>query len=166
MTTSRLLLAAWLVTHALTAAAASESVPARESAAKRAAVHSVESHAADLTALSDKVWAYAETALRENRSAAALADYAEQQGFKVERGVAGMPTAFVATYGSGRPVIGVMGEYDALPGVSQKASPVPEPLAGRRRRPRLRPQFIRRPRVSAPHSRSRNRSPPASSRAP
>ena len=46
----------------------------------------------------------------------------------MERGVAGMPTAFVATYGSGRPVIGIMGEYDALPGISQKASPVKEPL--------------------------------------
>ena len=83
---------------------------------------------ADLVDLSDRIWAYAETALRETRSAAALADYAEQQGFKVERGVAGMPTAFVATYGSGRPVIGIMGEYDALPGISQKASPVQEPL--------------------------------------
>lgn len=102
--------------------------PARETPAKRAALNSVERHAADLTGLSDRIWAYAETALREHKSAAALADYAEQQGFKVERGVAGMPTAFVATYGTGRPVIGIMGEYDALPGVSQKAVPVQEPL--------------------------------------
>lgn len=103
-------------------------VKARETPAKRAALNSVDRNAAELTGLSDRIWAYAETALREHKSAAALADYAEQQGFKVERGVAGMPTAFVATYGSGRPVIGVMGEYDALPGVSQKASPVQEPL--------------------------------------
>ena len=96
--------------------------------AKRAAVNSIDRQQAELVDLSDRIWAYAETALRETRSAAALADYAEQQGFKVERGVAGMPTAFVATYGSGRPVIGVMGEYDALPGISQKASPVQEPL--------------------------------------
>jgi aminobenzoyl-glutamate utilization protein B len=102
--------------------------PARETAAKRAAVNAVDRHAGDLTSLSDRIWAYAETALREHKSAAALADYAEQQGFMVERGVAGMPTAFVATYGSGRPVIGVMGEYDALPGISQKASAVKEPL--------------------------------------
>jgi aminobenzoyl-glutamate utilization protein B len=102
---------------------------AGESAAKRAAIHSIDRHAAELTALSDRVWAYAETALREHKSAAALADHAEQQGFKVERGVAGMPTAFVATYGSGRPVIGVMGEYDALPGLSQKPLPEPVPLA-------------------------------------
>jgi aminobenzoyl-glutamate utilization protein B len=102
--------------------------PARETPAKRAAVNSVDRHAADLVDLSDRIWAYAETALREHKSAAALADYAEQQGFKVERGVAGMPTAFVATYGAGKPVIGIMGEYDALPGISQKASPVKEAL--------------------------------------
>ena len=104
-------------------------VAAKETPAKRAAIHSIDRHAADLAGISDRIWAYAETALRETRSAAVLADYAEQQGFTVERGVAGMPTAFVATYGSGAPVIGVMGEYDALPGVSQKASPVQEPLA-------------------------------------
>jgi aminobenzoyl-glutamate utilization protein B len=98
------------------------------SAAKQAAVQSVDQHASELTALSDQIWAFAETALREHRSAAALADYAEQQGFKVQRGVAGMPTAFVATFGQGRPVIGVMGEYDALPGISQKAVPEKVPL--------------------------------------
>jgi aminobenzoyl-glutamate utilization protein B len=97
--------------------------------AKRAAVNAVDRHAHDLEQLSDRIWAYAETALREQKSAAALADYAEQQGFEVQRGVSGMPTAFIATYGSGRPVIGVMGEYDALPGISQKATPAQEPLA-------------------------------------
>ncbi len=69
------------------------------------------------------MWGFAETALRETRSAALLADYAQAQGFRVERGVAGMPTAFVASYGEGRPVIAVLGEYDALPGLSQKAVP-------------------------------------------
>ncbi len=116
--------------HAAGATAAHQPkvVAAKETPAKRAAVNAIDRHQADLVGLSDRIWAYAETALRETRSAAALADYAEEQGFKVERGVAGMPTAFVATYGSGRPVIGIMGEYDALPGVSQKAIPVQEPL--------------------------------------
>ncbi|HXG65317.1 MAG TPA: amidohydrolase [Blastocatellia bacterium] len=95
---------------------------------KEEAVASIEKHKAELIDLSNKVWAYAETALRETRSAKALSDYAEQQGFKVERGVAGMPTAFIATYGQGRPIIGILGEYDALPGISQKASPVKEAL--------------------------------------
>lgn len=103
-------------------------VQARETAAKRNAMAVIDRHAAGLAELSDRIWTYAEIALREHKSAAALADYAEQQGFRVERGVAGLPTAFVATYGSGRPVIGVMGEYDALPGISQRATPVQEPL--------------------------------------
>jgi len=93
---------------------------------KEAAVAVVEKHNTELVAISDKIWALAETALRETRSAETLAVYAEQQGFSVERGVAGMPTAFVATYGEGRPIIGILGEYDALPGISQKALPTKE----------------------------------------
>ena len=112
------------------AALACVAVPAlAASAAKKAVVQSVDKHASELTGLSDQIWAFAETALHEHKSAAALADYAEKQGFKVERGVSSMPTAFVATYGSGRPIIGVMGEYDALPGISQKALPEKTPLA-------------------------------------
>ena len=93
---------------------------------KQDAVASIEKHRSELTALSDQIWSYAETALRETRSSKALADYAERQGFAVKRGVAGMPTAFVASYGEGRPVIGVLGEFDALPGISQKAQPTKE----------------------------------------
>jgi aminobenzoyl-glutamate utilization protein B len=113
---------------AMFAAAFAAPSVAEPSAAKLAAVNSVDRHAAALTELSDRIWAYAEIAFREHRSAAALADFAQAQGFRVERGVAGMPTAFVASYGQGRPVIGVMGEYDALPGLSQKALPNPVPL--------------------------------------
>jgi aminobenzoyl-glutamate utilization protein B len=90
---------------------------------KQSIVKSIESHQKEMIALSDDIWALAETAFEENKSAKLLADYAEQQGFTVERGVAGMPTAFVATYGSGKPVISVLGEFDALPGISQKAQP-------------------------------------------
>jgi aminobenzoyl-glutamate utilization protein B len=113
--------------HAVPPDSAQAQLP-EPSAAKLAAVGSVERHAAELAQLSDRIWAYAEIALREHRSAAALADFAERQGFRVQRGVAGMPTAFVARYGQGRPVIGVMGEFDALPGLSQKAEPVKSPL--------------------------------------
>jgi aminobenzoyl-glutamate utilization protein B len=95
---------------------------------KEEAVASIEKHRAEIIELSDRVWAFAETALLETRSSKALADYAEKQGFTVERGVAGLPTAFIASYGQGRPVIGVLGEYDALPGLSQKAQPVKEAL--------------------------------------
>ena len=90
--------------------------------------NSVENHKAALISLSDEIWANAETAFEEKKSSNLLANYAEKNGFKVERGVAGMPTAFVATYGSGKPVISVLGEFDALPGISQKAQPTKEAL--------------------------------------
>ncbi|MFZ6000554.1 MAG: M20/M25/M40 family metallo-hydrolase, partial [Bacteroidota bacterium] len=95
---------------------------------KVATIQSVDKHQAELTKLSDQVWAFAETALRETQSAKVLADYAEAQGFKVTRGVAKMPSAFIAEFGSSKPIIGIMGEYDALPGISQKAQPTKEPL--------------------------------------
>jgi aminobenzoyl-glutamate utilization protein B len=95
---------------------------------KKAALDLVETQRSDLIAMSDRIWEYAETALREDRSANLLADYAERKGFTVQRGVAGMPSAFVASFGQGRPVIAILGEYDALPGISQKASAVKEPF--------------------------------------
>ena len=102
--------------------------PAEVSPAKKAAVESIEKYQPDMVTLSDQIWGFAETALRETKSSKLLADYAEKQGFKVTRGVAGMPTAFIASFGEGRPVIGILGEYDALPGLSQKAQPQKEAL--------------------------------------
>jgi aminobenzoyl-glutamate utilization protein B len=96
---------------------------------KQAVINSVNSHEGDLIKLSDQIWAFAELAMDETQSANALADYAESQGFKVDRGVADMPTAFIATYGNGSPIIGIMGEFDALPGLSQKAQPTKEALS-------------------------------------
>jgi aminobenzoyl-glutamate utilization protein B len=95
---------------------------------KKAVLASITEHQEELTAISDSIWALAETAFQEAGSSRILADYAEKNGFTVERGVAGIPTAFTATYGSGRPVISILGEYDALPGISQKAQPTKEPL--------------------------------------
>jgi aminobenzoyl-glutamate utilization protein B len=95
---------------------------------KDAVVQSVLKHQTELISISDKIWSYAETALKENKSSKELADYAEAQGFTLKRGVAGMPTAFIAEYGSGKPIIGIMGEFDALPGISQKAQATKEAL--------------------------------------
>ena len=95
---------------------------------KKALLTSVEKHKNELIKISDEIWGLAETAFEETKSAEILASYAEKNGFTVERGVAGMPTAFVATYGSGSPVISVLGEFDALPGISQKATPTKSPL--------------------------------------
>ncbi|MGB1450824.1 MAG: amidohydrolase, partial [Marinirhabdus sp.] len=72
---------------------------------KQTLVKSVQRHEAKLIEISDKIWAHAEIAFKETKSSKLLADYAEANGFTVTRGVAGMPTAFVATYGSGKPVI-------------------------------------------------------------
>jgi aminobenzoyl-glutamate utilization protein B len=91
---------------------------------KEAAVAAIESRRPEMTSLSDEIWRYAETALRESRSSKALSDWIEKSGFRVERGVSGMPTAFVATYGSGKPVIAILAEFDALPGLSQEAVPM------------------------------------------
>ncbi len=109
-------------------AATSAFADVKFTADKQAAAATIDKTSAEMTALSDQVWAYAETALKETQSSKALADWAEAKGFRVTRNVAGMPTAFVAEFGSGKPVIGIMGEYDALPGISQKAQPTKDPL--------------------------------------
>ena len=98
---------------------------------KLAIVKAVESRQEKFWRISDAIWSYAELGLEEYRSAKLLADGMEAAGFRVDRGVAGMPTAFVATWshGSGKPAIGFLGEYDALPMLSQKAGvPKKDPL--------------------------------------
>lgn len=79
--------------------------------------------------LSNEVWGYAELGYKEFNSSKTLEDALEEAGFKMERGVAGIPTAFTASYGNAEgPVIGILGEYDALPGLSQDAVPYRKPL--------------------------------------
>jgi len=90
------------------------------SADKEYAFDWIENNKELIIEISDKIWDFAELGLIEFKSSALLADELEKNGFGVERGIAGMPTAFVATWGEGKPVIGIMGEYDALPGLSQK----------------------------------------------
>ena len=77
-----------------------------------------------------KIWNFAEVGFQETKSSALLQAKLKAEGFAVESGVAGMPTAFVAIYGSGSPVIGVLAEFDALPGVSQEAVPEKKERAG------------------------------------
>lgn len=79
--------------------------------------------------ISDSIWGFAELGMQEFRSSAILIRTLEEEGFTVDKGVAGIPTCFVATWGSGKPVIGILGEFDALPGLSQKAhTPFQSPL--------------------------------------
>ena len=95
---------------------------------KKIIVNSIEEKKEKLIEISDNIWEAAELSLREFKSSKYLSDYAEENGFKVEKGVAGIPTAFTASYGSGRPIIGIMGEFDANAGISQKKQPIKEPL--------------------------------------
>ena len=95
---------------------------------KQAVLSSIQTHEKELVNLSDQVWSFAEIAMKEHKSAKVLSDYAEQQGFRVQRNVAEIPTAFIAEYGSGKPIIGILGEFDALPGLSQKAQTSKDPL--------------------------------------
>jgi aminobenzoyl-glutamate utilization protein B len=82
-----------------------------------------------LAEVSDRIWDTPELGLCEMRSSTVLSDALEVGGFAVERGVAGMPTAFVATYGDGRPIVALLGEFDALPGLSQaRGTPEPQPI--------------------------------------
>ena len=69
--------------------------------------------------VSDRIWEYAETNFEEFQSAALLCETLEQEGFTVQKGVGGMDTAFIASFGSGGPVVAILGEYDALSGLSQ-----------------------------------------------
>ncbi len=94
---------------------------------KKNLISNIEDQKNDLIKISDKIWTAAEIAFQEKISSKTLIDYAKLKGFDVQVGVAQTPTAFVATYGSGKPVIGILGEFDALPGISQKA--IPEKIA-------------------------------------
>ena len=90
---------------------------------KKELLTSIDQKTSDLTSLSDKIWEAAEVAFREDKSAEYLIEYAASNGLIIEKGLAGMPTAFTATYGEGKPVIGIIGEFDALPGLSQDSVP-------------------------------------------
>lgn len=117
------LLLATLISQFLPAALADPGNPR-----KARVMASVDTQASDLTRLSDEIWRYAEIAFRESQSSDALVRHAEAHGLRVTRGTGDIPTAFIAEYGSGKPVIGIMGEFDALPGLSQAAVPERSPL--------------------------------------
>ena len=90
---------------------------------KKQLLSSIEQKSDELITMSDNIWYAAEVAFREEKSAQYLMEYAKQNGFDVDSDLAGMPTAFTATFGEGSPVIGIIGEFDALPGLSQTTVP-------------------------------------------
>lgn len=91
--------------------------------AKEEIARSLDARTQPFSDIAMEIWDLAELGYQEARSAALLAGELEAHGFSVERGVAGIPTAFVASYGNGGPVIGILGEYDALPGINQDRVP-------------------------------------------
>ncbi|MBX9627006.1 MAG: amidohydrolase [Gemmataceae bacterium] len=104
--------------------------PAATFGQKAEAVKAAAAHADAQWPTALKIWEWAEPGYQETKSAAALADIAERAGFTVKRGVADIPTAFTAEVGSGDPVVGILGEYDALPELSQTADPFRKPRDG------------------------------------
>ncbi len=94
--------------------------PAKAATTKKFIADWIEANKGDFYKVADAIWSYAELGMEEYRSSQVLIDLLTRKGFKVEVGVAEMPTAFVATYGAGKPVIAFSAEYDALPGLSQQ----------------------------------------------
>ena len=99
-------------------------------APKQTALEWIESNEQELVSVSHDIWEYSEVGLKETLSMARLTELLLANGFEVEDGIAGMPTAFIGSYGSGEPIIGFLAEYDALPGVSQDAVPERQPRPG------------------------------------
>jgi aminobenzoyl-glutamate utilization protein B len=88
--------------------------------AKEQVIHFINQHNEHYCQVAKQIWDYAEVGYQEEKSSGLLQQQLETSGFSVERGVAGMPTAFVASYGQGRPVVALIAEFDALPGLSQE----------------------------------------------
>jgi aminobenzoyl-glutamate utilization protein B len=101
---------------------------AQQATPHRQLIEFVDRQAAHFSATSKTIWDYAELGYQEEKSSALLQRELQAAGFRVQSGVAGEPTAFVASYGQGQPVIGILGEFDALPGLSQDATPVRKPI--------------------------------------
>ncbi|MEP7198902.1 MAG: M20/M25/M40 family metallo-hydrolase, partial [Chloroflexota bacterium] len=82
----------------------------------------IDAHQDKLREVNRKIWMLAEPPLKEYQSSVTLVHWLEENGFEVQKGVGGLPTAFAASFGDGSPVIGILAEFDALPGISQEAT--------------------------------------------
>lgn len=100
------------------------------SAQKKEVLSSLENESEKYGNIAHQIWEYAEMGYQEEKSSALLQKTLSDAGFTIKKGVAGIPTAFIAEYGSGSPVIALLGEYDALPGLSQQAIPVKSSAGG------------------------------------
>ena len=94
-------------------------------------IAAVEAQQARTERVSKDIWEFAELGYLETKSSALLVDELQGAGFAIRPGVAGIPTAFVAEWGSGGPVIGLLAEFDALPGINQSTAPTRDPVEGK-----------------------------------
>jgi aminobenzoyl-glutamate utilization protein B len=101
-----------------------------QEADKKKVIQSIQNRSEQYGQIAQKIWNLAEVGYKEKQSSLLLQETLRQAGFQVEAGVADIPTAFVATFGQGKPVIGIMAEYDALPGLSQDSIPTKRTLGG------------------------------------
>ncbi len=97
---------------------------------KQDVINSIDARYDQYSSSAKKIWDFAEVGFQETQSSALLQQTLKDAGFTLQANVAGMPTAFTATYGSGKPVVGILGEFDALPGVAQQAVPELKPIPG------------------------------------
>ena len=89
---------------------------------------SIEKRANDYEKIAKSIWSWAELGYQEEKSSALLIETLSKEDFSIKSGVAEIPTAFVAEYGSGRPIIGILAEFDALPGISQEVATKRKPI--------------------------------------
>jgi aminobenzoyl-glutamate utilization protein B len=113
---------------ALVATLLPSAAPGQQPARHQQILELVDHHAAHFSGTSRTIWEYPELSYQEEKSSALLQSELQSAGFRVQSGVADQPTAFVATFGQGEPVIGILGEFDALPGLSQAATPYRSPV--------------------------------------
>ena len=95
---------------------------------KQTVISNIDKRFDEYAGISKQIWNFAELGYMEEKSSLLLQEQLKKEGFTVQAGIAGIPTAFVASFGEGKPVIGILGEYDALPGLAQQAVPEISPI--------------------------------------
>ena len=131
MTKTTLILASVLLFNCITGFSQKKKIAGPEELMKKETSNGIQANYDNYKNIALEIWNNAELGYKEKKSSALLQETLKKEGFTVEAGVAEIPTAFVATYGSGKPVIGILAEYDALPGLAQNAVPEKSAIEGK-----------------------------------
>ncbi len=131
MTKTTLILASTLLFNCMIGFSQKKKITGPEELMKKETSNSIQANYDNYKNIALEIWNNAELGYKEKKSSALLQETLKKEGFTVEAGVAEIPTAFVATYGSGKPVIGILAEYDALPGLAQNAVPEKSAIEGK-----------------------------------